>query len=101
MFRTKQRRPFAYLASAVAAAILGVLALTPVSSGAQIPVTVKVDETHDEAPAAAPSQPVEDGTPGGLPMTGAELGAMIALALGLVATGTLLWFGSARARRQS
>lgn len=101
MFRTKQRRRSAYLVSAVAAAILGVLALTPVSSAAQVPVTVKVDEAHDEEPAAAPSEPVEEGTPGGLPMTGAEVGAMIALALGLVATGALLWFGSARARRQS
>lgn len=100
MFRTNRRRRSAYVVSAVAAAILGILALTPVSSGAQIPVTVEVDEAHDEEPPAAPSESVEEGTPGGLPMTGAEVGAMIALAIGLVATGTLLWFGSARARRR-
>lgn len=95
----------ATLVSAIVLATLGVLALAPVSSGAEIPVTVEVDEAEREHPAAAPEEPVDGETPSGLPMTGAEVGAMIAFALGLVATGTLLWFGSEkttrRTRRQS
>lgn len=95
----------ANLVSAIVLTALGILALAPVSSGAEIPVTVEVDETQNEHPAAAPEEPVDGETPRGLPMTGAEVGAMIAFALGLVATGTLLWFGSEKttrkARRQS